>query len=307
MDALTNRGQAALPGTRPLIPVQQVLAGKEASNEAFSDIYGQETLTVGVPVFSESGAVMGGILMHAPIMAVNRGLGRAYGLLAFGLGAGFLAAVGLGIAYSDRFTRPVRKMNRIAHAMAEGDYSVRTRLGRQDELGQLGDTLDHLAVSLGEAAEESNRLEQMRREFIANVSHEFRTPLTVIRGSTEALLDGVAQEPEEEKRRLNAILSETTGMNRLVGDLLELSRLESGRVSLAPEAVWPNEVLDDVWRGLSTVAGKVHVTLTRQLHNDLPPVWADYGRFRQLLLIFLDNAVKPCPRGFRHYDCRAIR
>jgi signal transduction histidine kinase len=66
-------------------------------------------------------------------------------------------------------------MNRIAHAMAEGDYSVRTELARQDELGQLGDALDHLAVSLGKAAEESNRLEQMRRDFIANVSHEFRT------------------------------------------------------------------------------------------------------------------------------------
>ncbi len=296
MDALANRGQSALPATA-LETVQRVLAGEEASSEAFSDVYGQATLTIGVPVFSETNAVLGGILMHAPVTAVNRGLGRAYGLLAFGLGAGFLAAIGLGIAYSDRFTRPVRKMNRIAHAMAEGDYSVRTELARQDELGQLGDALDHLAVSLGKAAEESNRLEQMRRDFIANVSHEFRTPLTVIRGSTEALLDGVARDPEEEKRRLNAILSETTGMNRLVGDLLELSRLESGRVSLEPEAVWPNEVLDDVWRGLSTVAGKVHISLIRQLPDNLAPVWADYGRFRQLLLIFLDNAVKHAPEG----------
>ncbi len=296
MNALTDRGQAALPSTA-IGTVQQMLLGEETSTEAFSDVYGQATLTIGVPVISESGSVMGGILMHAPITAVNRGLGRAYGLLAFGLGAGFLAAIGLGIAYSDRFTRPVRKMNHIAHAMADGDYSVRTNLARQDELGQLGDTLDHLAISLGKAAEESNRLEQMRRDFIANVSHEFRTPLTVIRGSTEALLDGVARDPEEEKRRLHAILSETTGMNRLVGDLLELSRLESGRVSLEPEAVWPNEVLDDIWRGLSTVATPLGVTLKRQLPEILSPVWADYGRFRQLMLIFLDNAVKHSPEN----------
>jgi signal transduction histidine kinase len=296
MTALTDRGQSALPESA-LDMVQQILMGKEVSSEAFSDVYGQATLTIGVPVFTDGDAVLGGVLMHAPITAVNRGLGRAYGLLAFGLGAGFLAAIGLGIAYSERFTRPVRKMNQIAHAMAKGDYSVRTELAREDELGQLGDTLDHLAVSLGRAAEESNRLEQMRRDFIANVSHEFRTPLTVIRGSTEALLDGTARDPEEEKRRLHAILSETTGMNRLVGDLLELSRLESGRVSLEPEAVWPNEVLDDIWRGLSTVATPLGITLLRQLPESLAPVWADYGRFRQLMLIFLDNAVKHSPQN----------
>ena len=295
MDALTASGQTALPESAS-DTVHRILTGEEASNKAFSDVYGQATLTVGVPILNEDGTILGGILMHAPVTAVNRGLGRAYGLLALGLAAGFLAAIGLGIAYSDRFTRPIRKMNRIAHAMADGDYSVRTELNREDEFGQLGETLDHLAISLHKAAEESNRLEQMRRDFIANVSHEFRTPLTVIRGSTEALLDGVAQEPTERDRRLKAILSETTGMNRLVGDLLELSRLESGRVSLEPEAVWPGELFDDVWRGLSTVAANASVALHRQFPESLPPIWADYGRLRQLILIFLDNALKHAPK-----------
>jgi signal transduction histidine kinase len=150
---------------------------------------------------------------------------------------------------------------------------------------------------LEQAAEERDKTEQMRRDFVANVSHEFRTPLTVIRGSAEALLDGTADSPDETERRLQAILAETGGMNRLVGDLLELSRLESGKVALTLEPVWLGELLDDVCRSISTLAAAVPVNLKRDIPEDFPPVQADYGRFRQLLLIFLDNAVKHAPAG----------
>ncbi len=188
-------------------------------------------------------------------------------------------------------------MNRIAHTMADGNFTVRTALHRKDEFGQLGDALDNLAVSLEQAAGESSKLEQMRRDFVANVSHEFRTPLTVIRGSAEALLDGTANSPEETGRRLQAILAETGGLNRLVGDLLELSRLESGKVALSLEPVWLGELLDDVCRSISTLAAAVPVEIKRDIPDNFPPVLADYGRFRQLLLIFLDNAVKHAPAG----------
>ena len=290
----TGEGATPLPGTAQAT-IHDILAGREAVNETFSDVYGEATLTVGVPVLAEDGTILGGILMHTAANNVTAGLGKAYRLLLFGLGAGLLAAVGLGIAFSLRFTRPLTHMNRLAHAMAGGDYTVRAGLARQDEIGQLGDALDHLATSLEEASQESARLEAMRRDFIANVSHEFRTPLTVIRGSAEALADGAAEHPEERRHRLEAILSETAGMNRLVGDLLELSRLESGKIPLSPEPVWLGELLDDLWRGLSPLAARIPVRLERSLPEGLPPAWADYGRLRQLLLIFLDNAVKHAP------------
>ena len=242
-----------------------------------------------------SGLVIGGDLIHAAVVGLTTGMGRVYGVLGLGLLMGLLAASALGTAFSVRFTRPLQRMNRLAHAMADGDYQVRTGMARQDEIGQLGSALDHLAASLQTAATESDRLEQMRRDFVANVSHEFRTPLTVIRGSAEALRDGTAEQPEERLHRLEAILSETSGMNRLVGDLLELSRLEAGSIRLDPEPVWVSELLDDIWRSLAPVATGLHVSLERMLPDPLPPVLADYGRLRQLVLIFMDNALKHAP------------
>jgi len=295
-DTLHLDGIKALP-VDAADTVHTLLTGKETEDETFSDVYGEATLTIGVPILSEAGDVLGGILMHSPVKAVTQGVMKAYWLLLFGLAAGLLIAIPLGTAFSFRFTNPLMKMNRLAHAMAGGDYTVRTSLSRPDEIGQLGDALDQLAASLGIAAEESEKLEQMRKDFIANVSHEFRTPLTVIRGSAEALRDLEKSDPAEEKKRLHAILSETDGMNRLVGDLLELSRLESGRVTLQPEPLWPGEVLDDIWRGLAVIAARFSISLTRDIQEGIPPILADYGRFRQLLLIFLDNAVKHAPAG----------
>ncbi len=293
-DEIHADGVNALPSDA-VGTIQTLLAGQETSNETFSDVYGEATLTVGVPIVSEGGSVIGGVLMHAPVNAVTQGVRKAYVLLFIGLAAGLLAAILLGIVFSLRFTNPLKKMSRIAHAMADGNYAVRTSLHRPDEIGQLGDDLDHLAVALGIASEESDKLEQMRRDFIANVSHEFRTPLTIIRGSAEALRDISPKDPSETEKRVQAILSETNGMNRLVGDLLELSRLESGRVVIQSEPIWPNEILDDVWRSLSPIAAQIPVFLSRDMAEGMHPVLADYGRFRQLLLIFLDNAVKHSP------------
>lgn len=306
-----------MQGTEPLPgdakeTVSILLSGQEIVNEDFSSLLGEATLSVGIPIYSEfqtgssassilEGApdadVVGAVLLHASVRGVNQGLTRAYGILALGLVLGLLAALALGTAYSLFFTKPLTDMNRTAHAMADGNYTVRTALKRADEFGQLGDALDHLAVSLETAAQESDKLEQMRKDFVANVSHEFRTPLTVIRGSTEALLDGTAEGPEETERRLQAILAETAGMNRLVGDLLELSRLESGRVQLSPEPVFIGELLDDVWRSVSLIASKAQIILERRILDNIPPVFADYGRLRQLFLIFLDNALKHAPEG----------
>jgi len=303
----SNAGGLTLPdtsvaenGTLPAnaaATIREILTGREATNETFSDLYGEATLTVGVPILSSSGTIIGGVLLHAAVDGVTTGVGRVYGVLGLGLLMGLLAASALGATFSVRFTRPLQRMNRLAHAMADGDYQVRTGMARQDEIGQLGDALDHLAASLQTAAMESDRLEQMRRDFVANVSHEFRTPLTVIRGSAEALRDGAAEQPEERRHRLEAILSETSGMNRLVGDLLELSRLESGSIRFEPEPVWVGELLDDIWRSLSPMAMNLHVSLKRELQDALPPVLADYGRLRQLVLIFLDNALKHAPAG----------
>ncbi|HEY8909402.1 MAG TPA: ATP-binding protein [Desulfosporosinus sp.] len=153
------------------------------------------------------------------------------------------------------------------------------------------------SVALVHDISESERLEQLRRDFVANVSHEFRTPLTVIRGSIEALVDGTIEKSEDITRYLQRMLSETRGMERLVGDLLDLSRLQSGRITMNKEKIHIPSLLEDTVKSLQTIAEKNEIKIECLSEQNVPPVLGDYDRLRQLFVIFLDNAIKYSPNN----------
>ncbi len=144
---------------------------------------------------------------------------------------------------------------------------------------------------------ESARLEQLRRDFVANVSHEFRTPLTVIRGSLEALVDGTVGKSEDIKRYQQRMLSETRVLERLVGDLLELSRLQSGKITINKEKIHIPSLLADVVKSQQTIAEKKGIKIEYLAKQENTPVMGDYDRLRQLFVIFLDNAIKYSPEN----------
>lgn len=150
-------------------------------------------------------------------------------------------------------------------------------------------------VSLVQDISESERLEQLRKDFVANVSHEFRTPLTVISGSLEALLDGTIDKKEDVERYHLRMFSETRSLERLVGDLLELSRLQSGKISMNKEKVHIPSLLSDIIKSLQTLANKKEIVIECDVPKDVPPVLGDYDRLRQLFVIFIDNAIKYSP------------
>lgn len=152
-------------------------------------------------------------------------------------------------------------------------------------------------VGLLQDISEAQRLENMRREFIANVSHELRTPLTLLRGSAEALLDGVVTSEEDVARYCRRILDETRGLERLVNDLFDLTRLQSGRMTLHWEAVDIAALASDLSRGMQDAAAAKKISLKAELGSGIPPVTGDYDRLRQVLLIFIDNAMKHCEEG----------
>jgi signal transduction histidine kinase len=150
-------------------------------------------------------------------------------------------------------------------------------------------------VALVQDISESERHEQLRRDFVANVSHEFRTPLTVIRGYLEAMTDGTIETSEEVKLCHRRMLSETHSLERLVKDLLELSRLQSGKIPMNREEIHLPSLVSDTIRSLQNIALKKSINLIYSLEPDVPPFLGDYDRLRQLLIIFLDNSVKYSP------------
>lgn len=178
---------------------------------------------------------------------------------------------------------------------------VKDWLGKKLKL-TLSPILDKLGTVTGSVVlvqdiSESERLEQLRRDFVANVSHEFRTPLTVIRGYLEALADGAVENVEDIKRYHQRMLSETRVLERLVGDLLELSRLQSGKITINKEKIHLPSLLADAVRSLQTIAGKKGIEIEYQSEQEVPILLGDYDRLRQLFVIFLDNAVNYSPEN----------
>ncbi|MBI3003014.1 MAG: hypothetical protein HYY54_05255 [candidate division NC10 bacterium] len=142
------------------------------------------------------------------------------------------------------------------------------------------------------------RLEQVRKEFVANVSHELRTPLTSIRGYLETLLDGGLEDATQARRFLDVVHTHTERLSRLVDDLLQLSDLETGKVTLKPAAIALHEVAAHVLAILDSRAAQKRLTLQNDVPADLT-VRADRDRLAQILVNLVDNAVKYTPERGR--------
>lgn len=179
-------------------------------------------------------------------------------------------------------TSPLREMARAASAMAAGDYDRRVTATSRDEVGDLARAFNSMASELAET-------DRQRRELIANVSHELRTPLSAVQATLENLVDGVAQ-PDDQT--LGAMLVQTQRLGRLVAQLLDLSRLESGAARLNIAAVSVAAVLDDVAAEARITHPSVRIDVTA------PPdvvIDGDTERLHQVLANLVDNAVRYGP------------
>ncbi len=184
-------------------------------------------------------------------------------------------------------TSPLRQMTAAARAMVRGDYSIRVRATSRDEIGQLATAFNQMASDLGAA-------DEYRRGLIANVSHELRTPIAALRAVLENVVDRVA-EPDPDTMAL--ALSQTERLSELVNDLLDLSRLESGAITLQPSVFQVTEFLNDAVDGIAAAHPGVAFTIAVS-----PPglrATADPARLRQVVVNLVDNAVRHSPAGGR--------
>jgi len=151
---------------------------------------------------------------------------------------------------------------------------------------------------------EVRRLEQIRRDFVANVSHELKTPLTAIRGYAETLADALPEDPIQAKAFLQTILRNAQRLSALVEDLLELSRIESGQMALQPEPLALRACVERLLPSVEPVARRRHVTLTIAIPDTFPSVQADASALETVLGNLVENAVKYVPEG-GHVEVRA--
>ena len=143
----------------------------------------------------------------------------------------------------------------------------------------------------------AERLEQTRRDYVANVSHELRTPLTAMRALIEPLRDGLVKTEEQRQQIYDVVLRETMRLSRLVNDMLELSRLQSGTASLSRSVFAPLPLFNLIYETYSAYAEDYQQTFVYDVPEDLPSVWGNPDRTQQVLIVLLDNAFKYTPEG----------
>jgi signal transduction histidine kinase len=185
-------------------------------------------------------------------------------------------------------TSPLREMARAAGEMAQGEYGVRVDTDSRDEVGQLARAFNRMSADL-------EQVERLRRDLVANVSHELKTPISALRAHLENLLDGV-EEPDRDT--IQIMLQQSERLSRLVEQLLDLSRLESGDIPMERRAVPLRPLVAQVASEVGVARGKM-VHIDTSVPEGLPPLWADPERIHQVLFNLLDNAVRFTPADGR--------
>ncbi|QSX06476.1 HAMP domain-containing protein [Sedimentibacter sp. zth1] len=277
--------------------VKDVFKGKTAFSESFSSILDTSVLTVGTPIISSNDIVIGVVLLHSPINGINLVIAKGIFILSLSVGIALIIAVLLSITFSVIFTKPLNKMNNTAIKLADGNYTVKNNIKQGDEIGTLANNMDILSDRLYLSSKESEKLEQLRRDFIANISHELRTPITVIRGSLEALNDEVVTEENQVKEYYKQMLNESINLQRLIGDLLDLSRLQNTEFKIEMLDVNIYDVINDIIRSAKNIAKSKNIELLLVNTATNCSICGDYGRLRQMFMTLLDNAIKFSPQN----------
>ena len=191
---------------------------------------------------------------------------------------------------SRSLTRPLTVLGSAAEDIAAGNYSRRVDINGQDELGVLGSAFNRMA----EAVE---RARKVQRDFLANVSHELKTPLTSLIGFSQALVDGSLLGDAERTRAATIVHEESERVLRMAQELLDLARVEAGTISMHITSVDLGGQLEQELEMVRRRAEARRLALKLNVPDDIPPVAADPERLHQILDNLLDNAVKYAPDG----------
>ena len=175
------------------------------------------------------------------------------------------------------------------------DFEVGHRLSLQGIATSLSPAISGSILLLFQDLSRQRQIESMRRDFISNVSHELRTPLAALKALTETLQSGALEDPPAAHRFLQQMETEVDSLSLMINELLELSRIESGRVPLNLASTRPIDILTPAYERLSLQAKRAGLTFNLECSTDLPPVLADATRIQQVLVNLLHNAIKFTP------------
>lgn len=230
------------------------------------------------------------VLAQPQTFAASAAAGELASRLLEAGGAALVVAMLLALLISQSLTTPLTQLASAAEDIAAGNYSRRVSIKGHDEIGMLGSAFNRM----GDAVE---RARKVQRDFLANVSHELKTPLTSLIGFSQALVDGSLLNEMERTRAATIVHEESERVLRMAQELLDLARVEAGSISLHITAVDLGGQLEQELEMVRPRAVARRLSLKLNVPDDIPPVAADPERLHQILDNLLDNAVKYAPEG----------
>ena len=247
------------------------------------------TFTVGVP-FIHDETVMGAVFIQTRAQRIESGLSEMMGQIALIAGGVMILSAAALFLFIRSAMKPMARLAEAAGAIADGDFSTRLDENRGDrQMRQVNEAFNSMTRKL-------EGLEESRREFVANVSHELRSPITSIRGFAEGMADGVIP-PEEHPKYLRLVADESNRLSGLVDDLLALSRLERDDAKPDYSVFDINEMLRRAIIRRMEDLEKKNIDIACDPEQDPCPVRADSDRIEQVVINLLDNALKFTPEG----------
>jgi signal transduction histidine kinase len=266
----------------------KLLKGEAIKKIGLEERFNRNVVAVIVPLLDEN-RLEGIIYLYVPLEKVSE-LTKDFSYLWLIAGILFLViAIYIGTILVRKLTKPLLEIKNAANRVSMGDYSVRVISESGDEIGQLAAAFNQMSSSI-------QKEDERKKEFLANVSHELRTPISYIKGYSEALQTGIVKNKEDQQKYLSLILRESKRMNRLVGDLLNLSKLNTDEYQLAKMPLPLAQLIEDATQKYSISMKDKGLCLSYDLDPDII-INGDEGKIEQVIQNLMDNAIRYTETG----------
>ena len=268
--------------------MDQVIEGNRVTSQGrIGDIYKHPVFSVAYPIYIGN-TVVGAVIMNSSMPELQQTIGDAYRLILVSLFFAVIISFILIYFSSKKMSKPLLEMNQAAKVIADGDFEKRIKVNSSDEVGQLAKSFNEMASGL-------NAQENLKKEFIANISHDFRSPLTSMRGFLTAINDGTIPK-EKIGYYIDIVLEETERLTKMANDILDINSIQYADINLNKEDFDLNELIRKTAMNFEKRVSEKNIYMTAVLEENII-VCADYEKIRRSIYNLLDNAVKFTPEN----------